>query len=513
MSSFGVLTTGFSRKDVDDILAEYSTDQKARFGADTNTQADSVLGQLNGSNADRVADLWSLGESIYNNLYPDTASGDALDRLASLNGITRAAATQSSVAVNLNIDAGVTVPVASVASKFGGDGDRFFLGASATNAAGYRDIISATMFSEEFGAITAVATSIDNIETPIAGWSAAAIIKSGSAETYALVDGQTLTMTTDQGVEQTATFNTGDFGAIGAATAAEVAAVITSDIGGATAHAGGGFIYIQSDTDGTGSAINVTGGTANGALGFATTEVKGFNPTDANIGNELETDSSFRLRRENTLRSVGAASVDAIRAQLLTVFGVTDAIVIENTSLATVGGIPGKAFESVVVGGADQDVIDQIGISKPAGIQAFGVDVTGSYVDTQGVSSTIEFSRQDDIDLYVEVDIEVDLGSFGGGDREAGRDEVKLAVKAKGDELLRLGEDFANVLYRCDLIDNTVGIDDVPELRVGTTASPTNTGNETIEPRERGILDTDVAPVSGAARILVKITNDETVAT
>ena len=100
-------------------------------------------------------------------------------------------------------------------------------------------------------------------------------VTSGNTELFALSNGQTLTVKVDgQSAEQTVTFLTGDFVDIGNATAAEVAAVITTQLASPSATGGspGGAVSITSDSGGT---IQVTGGTANGALGFPTS----FTPT------------------------------------------------------------------------------------------------------------------------------------------------------------------------------------------------------------------------------------------
>lgn len=100
-------------------------------------------------------------------------------------------------------------------------------------------------------------------------------VTSGNTELFALANGETLTVKVDgQSVEQTVTFLSGDFGDIGNATAAEVAAVITTQLASPSATGGspGGAVTITSDSGGT---IEVTGGTANPALGFPTT----FTPT------------------------------------------------------------------------------------------------------------------------------------------------------------------------------------------------------------------------------------------
>lgn len=95
---------------------------------------------------------------------------------------------------------------------------------------------------------------------------------SQAAEPYALADGQTLTVSVDGGGAATATFNTGDFVDITAATAAEVALVINTDVSGVRADVEDGFVRIMSDTfpESSSASIEVTGGTANPELEFKT---------------------------------------------------------------------------------------------------------------------------------------------------------------------------------------------------------------------------------------------------
>jgi phage tail sheath protein FI len=92
---------------------------------------------------------------------------------------------------------------------------------------------------------------------------------------YALANNDTLTLSVDGGPVQTVTFLTSQFASISAATAAEVDAVINASVTGASAAISAGASRITSDKKGTGSSINVTGGTANVALGFTTGSVAG----------------------------------------------------------------------------------------------------------------------------------------------------------------------------------------------------------------------------------------------
>ena len=107
----------------------------------------------------------------------------------------------------------------------------------------------------------------------------AAAVECGSAETYVLTNGMTLTVKIDGGSTQTITFLTASFVDITNATAEEVCAVINAGLigGTATATTGGTKVTITSDRKGTGSHVQVTGGTANasGALNFSTSVVDG----------------------------------------------------------------------------------------------------------------------------------------------------------------------------------------------------------------------------------------------
>ncbi len=118
---------------------------------------------------------------------------------------------------------------------------------------------------------------------------------------FALVDGQTLTLVVDEGLEQTVTFEAADFADIGAATLAEVTAVINAQTYTCKAIADSSGLELVGDTEGAAGSIQVTGGDANTELGF---------PTDrrAGLGNVAN-------RRAVTLAEVRAA-VDAVTSGL-----------------------------------------------------------------------------------------------------------------------------------------------------------------------------------------------------
>jgi len=121
----------------------------------------------------------------------------------------------------------------------------------------------------------------------------AASLTAGGAGPYALADGMTLLLIVDAGAEQRVTFAAADFANIAQATAAEVAAALNAAITGGRATSRGGIVSVSSDTEGTSSQLQVTGGTANAALAFPAAVAQG----TGNVSN---------------LRAVTAAEVKAV---------------------------------------------------------------------------------------------------------------------------------------------------------------------------------------------------------
>jgi uncharacterized phage protein gp47/JayE len=484
--SYGVLPTGFAKKLLLDIKADIEQAERDSLGSSLNLLATSVLGQLNGIMSERLAELWDVGEAIYRSLYPDSASGDALDNVAAITGALRLEATKSTVTLRLFLDDGVTVTVGSVASV-GATGARFATLATVTNSLGYQATFTVAAESEDFGPVVGLSGTIDTIQTPVSGWSAATALTCANAETYTLSDGQTLTFKVDGGAVQTVTFNTVEFADIANATAAEVAVVINAESTGVTAADEGGYVRIVNDSDASGNSLEVTGGTGNAVLGFDTTLVKGFNALDAEPGTLTETDEDFRVRREGLLTAVGSATVDAIRADILRVEDVLQAFVFENETDVKVGDLEPHSFEAVVLGGDDQEIADAIWATKPAGIQTSytpGQQVTKTVYDSQGLAHTINFTRPDDVEIYFDVTVAIDSTEFPAD----GDDQIKAAMVEYGDSL-NIGDDVIALRFESIPLD-IAGVIDVTVFELDTVTPPTGTTNISIGDRELAVFDT-----------------------
>lgn len=88
--TYGVVPEGFVRKPLEQILAEVQASLITEFGPDVIQTPQSPLGQLNGLFANLTAQLWEVGEAIYQSYDPDQAEGTRLDVLAKMRLLARA---------------------------------------------------------------------------------------------------------------------------------------------------------------------------------------------------------------------------------------------------------------------------------------------------------------------------------------------------------------------------------------------------------------------------------------
>lgn len=434
----GLVLTGFDIETFDDLLAANAADLKAALGASLNTNPDSVIGQIDAVLSNRLALLWELGLAIYNSQNPDTAEGVSLDHIGALTGVTRlpqAKSTASEVVYGTAttvVPSGTVFSVSTTAARF------------ATTAPGTIIAVTAWTISTAY-AIGALRTNSGNIYScTIAGTSAGAGGPAGTGT--AITDG-------------TCTWRfivvTGSNGAVVIPVASESFGVIIA--------AAGTLTVIETPVGGLVGVVN---------------------PLDALLGRLIETDADYRQRREDLLGGGGDSTVNAIFAAVNNVAAVTDARVYENTTLTTNGdGVPGKAFEVVVEGGVDQLIINAIGSEKPAGIQAYGQTITGTYVDDQGFNQTIQFSRPSSIAIWVRFDITIDAAFPLDGDTQ-----IRDRVVAFGDAL-DIGEDVVFARIACLPFD-IPGIVDVVLTRTGLVNPPVGTTNIAITVRQAADFDT-----------------------
>ena len=168
--TYGITDTGFNRKRLADIKTDLETALQAVFGENIDLNADSVFGQLVGVFSEPLADLWEELENCYNSMYPSTSTGVPLSNVVQFNGITRQAATYSTISdVTITGLSGTVIPAGSEASV-STTGATFATDAEVTIGGG--GTVTAAMTAVETGPNAAAIGTLDTIETPIYGWTA-----------------------------------------------------------------------------------------------------------------------------------------------------------------------------------------------------------------------------------------------------------------------------------------------------------------------------------------------------
>ena len=439
---------GYQRKRLEEIKIEIETDIIAEFG-EVNTQPDSVFGQLIGIFAKKISDIYQDNENLYFSMYPSTAEGLSLDNAVGLVGISRLAATFSRVNAAVTGDHGTAIiPNSQVEVEETGE---TFVNPSAVvinrnNAliinvevvtladnTDYSVLINGTpiIVNSNLGS-TLESIAIDLVD---------AINLSAEPVTAEIVDGASFRITADDLEISFGSSVSNNIEYIDVTSPAFFEATVTGPIT-----------------------------VLPGKLNVIVTPISGWDAVtnffDGIQGRARETDQELRLRRRSSLAVIGAASIPAIRSNLLqNVQDVTGVIIFENREpFVDAQGRPGHSFEAVVEGGADQEIAEEIWRVKPAGIQTFG-NVTNFIIDSNNDQQAIYFSRPEPLYLWVQVELDIVAGAF----PSEGITSVTNSILDTG-ALLDVGED---VLFQSfyGAIYTTAGIQRLT-LTLATSSTP-----------------------------------------
>lgn len=467
----GLSSTGFLKKTLDEVKAEIEEALKTQIGEFINLLPGSVFSQIVGIVSERESLLWDLAEEVYNSQYPDTAEGVALDNVVSLTGTERIAARKSRVVEQILFGTGGTlVPAGTIFDIPGNPTARFVTDADVTLIAGTDEVQTIT-----FSAVPDSGTwklSFEGVETAVLAFNAnAAAVQ---AALNALPGLSTVVVTGSFAGGFVVTFA----GADGKQAQALLVFSLNTLLNGVTPVTP----TVTETTPGVPQAsvsmtAEVTGPIPafKGTLTNIVTPVTGLTSTknlaDAIVGRDIETDAELRLRREQELQKAGAGTVEAIRAKLLEVEDVTQAIVFENhDNIPDIDGRPPKSFEAFVQGGSDQDIADAIWLAKGAGIETVGTE-TETIVDSQGLNHDIKFSRPTVVPIYIAIEVTEDFSAPNNLETLV-RDALASYVNG-----LQIGQD---VIVYPSLICQLDGIPGIVDVRIGinTTGSPPLTGSD-----------------------------------
>jgi len=150
---------GIEVQTFDEIVTELSEGYKNIYGSDINLDSDSPDGQRVAIEAQARLDLQSFGLQLYNQLDPDFAIGQALNRLIKFAGISRQPAVRSTVSVIITADRSITLPINYTVQDT--IGQNWITLVTEDIISGANTVI---LSSENFGAIAA---GINTVTTPI----------------------------------------------------------------------------------------------------------------------------------------------------------------------------------------------------------------------------------------------------------------------------------------------------------------------------------------------------------
>lgn len=478
----GLTATGFEKKIFEDVRSEIESALRTSLGQGINTVPPSILGTLINIFAERESLIWDLAEAVYFSQYPNTAIGVALDGVVALTGITRLAATPSRQLGQLLYGTpGTVVPAGLVFSVDGNPNAKFatdnlvtlVVGTDEVQHAAFSAVPDAGNFKLRYEDQTTIVLPFNATALQIQNALNSLGKLSGMVVTGNFTAGFDFAFGGDDGSQDHPMLELIDNNLLIGVT--PIVVTITQTTQGQPQ----GEVTLTALDPGETQALE-------GTLTVIDTPVAGldrvYNPQDAIVGRETETDNELRIRRRLTLQVAGAGTLDAIRSRLLNLDGVTSVLGFENKTLATdIEGRPGKSYEMVVQGGVPQTITQTVWDSKPAGIETFG-NQTGTALDSQGVGQVVKWSRPTEVPIWATVDIDTDANFPAGGQA--------LVEQAIIDYINGLGIGKDVVVYPgliCAIATVPGIIDIVP--RVGIAVSPTLDNNIDILAAQIAVTD------------------------
>ncbi len=101
----GLTAEGFELKTLDEIKSEIEADELLLIDTALDVSAEQPLGQLNGINASKFAELWELMQTFANAMNPNAAENFLLDNICAITGTRREPAKKSTVSLDITVTA------------------------------------------------------------------------------------------------------------------------------------------------------------------------------------------------------------------------------------------------------------------------------------------------------------------------------------------------------------------------------------------------------------------------
>lgn len=463
----GLTKQGLEIKRLNDIRSELRAEALDLFsdlleeGEVLDTSSSSTIGRLIGLVSPLHADLWEGLLEVYSAFDPNSASGIALDNLVALAGIVRKGATRSTARALVSGSYGIEIPENSVVSS------------SYTN---------------------------NNFETPVSvlldennavGFSAKVQLVSDNTDyTVSYTDGtNTVDLTYTSQVNSTAqdivlglaeVINS-NYGSILTATVdVDTLHVITKDLVTQNSYTLSSNLFFSEITKGV-TLVATEFGPIEQEVGtidtiktpvFGWSSLQQIEPTV--VGELRETDSMLRERFNESKYTRGSNILDALYADLISLSGVENITIYENTTNTTDSkGLPAHSFMVLIRGGLENEIAEAIWRNRPAGITTHGNSV---YLirDVFNNEKEVRFQRPTFVDIFISVTLTTDE-DFPADGVERVKSALFNYIKTNAD----VGEEV--VYSRLYTPLNSVLGHQVDELTLGFSENPVGTSNLTLD--------------------------------
>lgn len=457
MSSFGITSKGFIMRRLDEILSGVCAQTKEEVGVDPSENPHGIFNAIYTIICDKIAYLWECFAAGYQQLFPNTATGTALDNVMSIGGVTRIGQARTKYSLSCTGKEGTLIPAGALVQSSTYPTRQFQASESAKiSSENWREIKFRPVDSIS-GTVEFTFSVTQNSNSGKVGTSAttADIAKTLTVTSYDDAYGQILELM--QSFEALANL---------------------------------GITVSEQTGDGGKNSITLTSGVASGSfasefcvsvtivevtsnLAFESVEYGSYPLADKTItkivstidgwesvtneispqkGRLAQTDSEARRSYTKRVASRGTGTVAAIVSLLYSdVEGVTFATGYQNDDdEEDSDGRPPHCIEIVVQGGDDEDVADIIWKNKAGGIQTHGTYYAYA-TDANGTRQYVEFTRV--VDTYLLLSVKV-TGSDDLDDDYAARIKTLLL-----EETFTAGEKIQLQSFISKFQENITGLD------------------------------------------------------
>lgn len=467
---------GFERPRLPEIKLDYDARVTNALGA-VNTNADSIIGQLEGIWAEGIDNSYESLQNTYDAMYPFSAEGVSLDGAVAFVGMERLKSSATVVTAIAYGDEGSLVPIGSLAHadiQYFSTSDVVISRANTCDASlEVLTVSNSTAYNVIVGGVSSTFTS-DASATAIEILNGLAALIN-SALVVAAVSGSQLRIYAVDGVTPF---------------------TLTVDVKLSIVKRGSPVVFVAITDGAFACPVGALSNIDSPALGWASL----YNLAAGAIGRDTETDTELRLRHASSVRATGSATVESIKSRMLAALpSVTSIKIYENrTSITTVDGIPPHAFQCVIVGGADAAIASQLWLTKPAGIETHG-NVSNNVIDTNGDAQIVKFSRS--TPKYAWVTVAVTLLNTEEALSVSAVSSIKSSIVAFANTNLGAGDDIILQKFYGAIYGATGGIGQVT-ITAAVTALPSDTpsygsSNIAIAKTENSVFDISRVVVTG----------------